>query len=244
MSTETPRYNLDLLRHERFPRSSQYRPKLVIECDMGPNVLWLTEFLSEAMDFEPGMRVLDLGCGKALSSIFLAREFGLEVWAVDLWISPTENAERVRREGLERRVFPIHADARALPFAEDYFDAIVSVDAFEYFGTDGTYLGSLIKHLKPGGQIGIVNAGLIEEIEALPEEWPDDFCTFHTPEWWRKHWEITRLVKVENAEQLPDGRAPWLRWHSATGTTDNAYLRSDAGRNLGIHRIVARRVRR
>jgi cyclopropane fatty-acyl-phospholipid synthase-like methyltransferase len=46
---------------------------------MGPNVLWLTEFVCEAMDLRAGMRVLDLGCGKALSSIFLAREFAVQV---------------------------------------------------------------------------------------------------------------------------------------------------------------------
>ena len=27
------------------------------------------------MELEPGMRVLDMGCGKAISSIFLAKEF-------------------------------------------------------------------------------------------------------------------------------------------------------------------------
>lgn len=54
---------------------------------MGPNVLWLTEFLGQAMELQPGMRVLDMGCGRALSSIFLAKEFGVQVWAADLWIA-------------------------------------------------------------------------------------------------------------------------------------------------------------
>ena len=42
---------------------------------------------------------LDLGCGKGLSSIFLAREFGVEVWAADLWIKPTENYKRFIEAG-------------------------------------------------------------------------------------------------------------------------------------------------
>ena len=29
------------------------------------------------------MRVLDLGCGRAMSSIFLRREFGVQVWATE-----------------------------------------------------------------------------------------------------------------------------------------------------------------
>jgi cyclopropane fatty-acyl-phospholipid synthase-like methyltransferase len=33
------------------------------------------------VDLPPGSRVLDLGCGNALASIFLAREFGVRVVA-------------------------------------------------------------------------------------------------------------------------------------------------------------------
>ena len=57
----------------------------------GANSLWVTEWLTTAMDLRPGMRVLDLGCGRASSSIFLHREFGLQVWATDLWFSAAEN---------------------------------------------------------------------------------------------------------------------------------------------------------
>ena len=80
--------------------------------------MWLAEWLAEKMDLRPGMRVLDLGCGRALSSIFLHREFGVQVWAADLWFSPAENVRRVRDAGAEGGVFPLRADAKALPFAE------------------------------------------------------------------------------------------------------------------------------
>jgi len=231
-----------LLALEQFPRASAYDPNLVIESDMGPNVLWLTEFLCEALDLRPGMRVLDLGCGKALSSIFLAREFGVQVWATDLWISATDNAQRIRAAQLDDRIFPMQADARTLPFADEFFDAIVSIDAFEYFGTDVLFLGSLIRLLKPHCQIGIVNAGLQREVTRLPAEWPTDFCAFHTPAWWRHHWTISRSVEVEVADNLPNGRELWLRWHQATGVTDDLYLTSPAGENLTFNRIVARRL--
>jgi cyclopropane fatty-acyl-phospholipid synthase-like methyltransferase len=231
-----------LLALDQFPRSSTYDPAWVIEHQMGPNVLWLTEFLCEAMDLQPGMRVLDLGCGKALSSIFLAREFGVQVWATDLWISATENAQRIRDAGLADSVFPLHADARTLPFADEFFDAIISIDAFEYFGTDVHFLGLLIPLLKPHGQIGVVNAGVQQEIDRLPDEWPTDFAAFHTPAWWRHHWTITRHVAVEVADNLPNGRDLWLRWNQAVGERDDHYLTSPAGENLTFHRIVGRRI--
>ena len=100
---------------EQFPRASQYHPEWVLaNASGGANSLWLTEWLASALDLRPGMRVLDLGCGRASSSIFLGREFGVQVWATDLWFSAAENFQRIRDAGVEDAVFPLHADARSL----------------------------------------------------------------------------------------------------------------------------------
>lgn len=58
----------------------------------------------------------------------------------NLWIKPTENFARISQAGVEDLVYPIQADARSLPFAEAYFDAILCTDAYIYFGTDDLYL--------------------------------------------------------------------------------------------------------
>ena len=123
--TEPFQQRPELLALDRFPRSARYDPQWLIEHQMGPNVLWLTEFVCEVMDLQPGMRVLDLGCGTALSSIFLAREFGVQVWATDLWVAATENWQRIRAAQLGAEIVPIHADARQLPYADAFFEAIV-----------------------------------------------------------------------------------------------------------------------
>jgi cyclopropane fatty-acyl-phospholipid synthase-like methyltransferase len=115
---------------DRFPRASGYHPDWVLaSVSSAANALWLTEWLAEAIPWRPGMRVLDLGCGRAMSSIFLRREFGVQVWATDLWFSASENLQRIRDAGLEDGVFPIHADARALPFAAEFFDSCTSPPA-------------------------------------------------------------------------------------------------------------------
>src|ERR1043166_8547253 len=119
---------------EQFPRSSQYHPEWVLaNASGGANSLWLMEWLTTAMHLQPGMRVLDLGCGRASSSIFLRREFGVQVWATDLWFRASENMQRIRDAGVEDGVFPIHADARSLPFAPDFFDAVVCIDSYFYY---------------------------------------------------------------------------------------------------------------
>jgi cyclopropane fatty-acyl-phospholipid synthase-like methyltransferase len=105
------------LQHPRYPRSNNYDPQWVIDNQMGPNALWLIEALTEAMQITPGMRVLDLGCGTALTSIFLAREFGAQVWATDLWIEGrqirSESAPPTSRASLYRSM-PRHTPSRSL----------------------------------------------------------------------------------------------------------------------------------
>lgn len=58
------------------------------------------------------MRVLDLGCGRAASSVFLRRELGVEVWAAGLWNDPTANLGRIREAGVDGGVHPLKLDAR------------------------------------------------------------------------------------------------------------------------------------
>jgi SAM-dependent methyltransferase len=123
---------VELSAHSDYPRTSAYDPAWVFLNHMGPNVLWLTEWLARALELEPGMRVLDLGCGTGISSIFLAREFGVQVWASDLWIPPDDNWKRVAETDVADRVFPISVEAHTLPFAAGFFDAIVSIANFNW----------------------------------------------------------------------------------------------------------------
>ena len=128
--------------------------------------MWLTEWLAEALDLRPHMRVLDLGCGLAMSSVFLRREFGVQVWATDLWFNASDNLRRARDAQVDDGVFPIHADARSLPFATEFFDAVVSIDSFVYYGTDDLYLNYLVRFLKPGGSL--VACGSLSLFQGLP----------------------------------------------------------------------------
>ena len=233
-----------------FPRSSNYHPDWIkASVSGGANPLWLTEWLAGALDLQPGMRVLDLGCGRAMSSIFLHREFGVQVWAADLLFSATENLQRIQDAGVAEGVFPIHADARSLPFAAGFFDAIISIDSFFYYGTDDLYLSSLARFVKPGGKIGIAGAGLMQEIEGsvpdhLREWWTPDLWCLHSAEWWRRHWHKTGIMDIEIADTMPDGWRLWLDWHLAIAP-DNApeiqALEADRGRYLGYTRLIGRR---
>ena len=56
------------LQRSRYPRANAYDPSWVFANEMGPNALWLMEWLCAAVDLQPGMRALDMGCGRAMSS--------------------------------------------------------------------------------------------------------------------------------------------------------------------------------
>jgi len=82
------------------------------------------------MDLSAGQRGLDLGCGRGASSVFLAKEFGVSVVAIDLVVSATEKYRRFQQHGVEDRIMPLNLDiTQELPFAHGYFDAIFCMDS-------------------------------------------------------------------------------------------------------------------
>jgi len=194
-----------------YPLTARYDPAWIRANALGENALCQVEILSRRLPFRSGMRVLDLACGNATSSIFLAREFGVEVWAVNGKVSPNDNRARAVEFGCERSVFPLRVEAHALPFAAGFFDAIIAIDSYLYFGTDDRYLGYLARFVKAGGYIGVVDIGFTREIENVadvPEylstQYPTHWSFVHCTKWWHRHWTKTGLVDVVCAEYLAE----------------------------------------
>ena len=205
------------------------------------------------MDLKAGMRVLDLGCGKVGGAIFLAKEYDVNIWAVDIAVSQSENWERVKQIGLEEQIFPLRADARELPFPRDFFDAIICVNSLFFFATDDIYLKHhLIPRVKIGGQIGSVVPGFFAEYEGSPPaDIPDhlkrywESCmlyTWHSAAWWKRHWLKTEQVEIEVADNFPkkEGYQTYLEWERIIGYPQKI-AEDDEGRNITFSRLVVRR---
>ena len=215
-----------------FTKSNKYDFDFVKENMMGPNSMKILEEVSESLKFEKGMRILDLGCGRGLTSIFLAKEYDVTVFATDLWISATDNYERIKSMGLEDKIIPIHAEAHDLPFANEFFDLAISVDAYHYFGIKENYLTDHLAPLvKKGGQIAVAVPGLKKEFtNGVPAElqpyWFDDMTlTLHSSDWWYNLWKTSDLVTIQEFKELNCFEEAWKDWLMC----DNDFARRDIG---------------
>ena len=157
---------------------------------MGPNALRIGEELASQLNIKENMRILDLGCGCGLTTLLLVQKYGASVFAADLWISPTENYERFQSIGIDDKAIPLSVDAtKGLPFANGYFDLLLTVDAYHYFGDTAEMLPSLIPCVKKGGYIAVAVPGIKYEFgKNVPDEmkpfWNDEVArTSHSLNW-------------------------------------------------------------
>ena len=235
-----------------YPRANRLDPVLIKENIMGPNPAKLLEELLERFSLEPGQTIMDLGCGQGVTSIMLVKEYGLRVFATDLWISASENWQRFLAQGLTReQIVPIHADAHTLPFAERYFDAVVCIDAYHYFGLDKTYLGKhLLPLVKPGGWLLFVVPGFHSDVhenipEALLKSWSaEDIDTLHDAAHWRDvilATEGIEIVAIEEMESNEECWQDWLNTENEYAVMDRAAMRAGAGEYLNFIAIALKK---
>lgn len=215
----------------KYQNSKKYSINFMRENSMGPNPMKLLEELLSLQPIPKNSMVLDLGCGRGLTSILMAKEYGFRVFATDLWISPTDNKKRFDAMGLtEKEIIPISAEAHKLPYAEEFFDAVVSVDSYHYFGRDKDYLGKhLLPLVKHGGYLLFVVPGFKKDIhENLPSElllsWTaEDLETMHDIKYWNTMVGHTEGIEVITMCELQNFEECWRDWLSC----DNEYARND-----------------
>lgn len=72
----------------KFPKANSFAQSIVASKIMGPNPLKMCEELLTDCVISPGQRVCDLGSGTGITSVLMAREYGFDTYAVDLWSDP------------------------------------------------------------------------------------------------------------------------------------------------------------
>jgi SAM-dependent methyltransferase len=112
-----------------------------------------TEELFDWADFQPGQRVLDIGCGVGTTAIIMARRFGVYVTAADISPLMRDRAvANVRSAGVAVRVGVEEADITALRYLDGAFDRVVA-EAVTMFVDRAQATRELVRVCKPGGRV-------------------------------------------------------------------------------------------
>ncbi|MDQ2095654.1 cyclopropane-fatty-acyl-phospholipid synthase family protein [Rhodalgimonas zhirmunskyi] len=189
--------------------------------------------IAEKLRIEPGMRVLDIGCGWGGMGLTLARDYGAEVLGVTL--SQEQHAmanARAEKAGLSDRA---RFELRDYRKVTGQFDRIVSVGMFEHVGSphydtyfakvrellgeDGVALIHTIGRAAPPGATSpwirkyIFPGGYVPSMsEALRAIEPHDLFTLDV-EVWRlhyaetlRHWHDRFVARQDEARALYDDR--------------------------------------
>lgn len=183
---------------------------------MAPGGLLLAERLADALQLRPGDRVLDLGCGRGQSSVYFAKRFGVDVISLDLWIPASERLAAAALAGVADRVTALQGDiARGVPVEAGSLGAIVCLQAFHCFGTARWLLRYLTSLLEPGGRLAIAQGCFRQEVDDFPplfratDGWNAEYGSYHSPAWWRRHFEANGPLAVRVAMEVPDGDVLW-----------------------------------
>lgn len=236
----------------KYLKSEKYNTPALQAKIMGPNPVKLEEELLLDHKIPEGAVVCDLGSGQGLTSVFLAKEYGFTVYAADLWSDPEENRAFFDKMGLTReQIVPVKADAENLPFEKEFFDAVVSIDSYNYFGRDSRYLDEkLLPFVKSGGYLYIAIPGMKKDChENLPQElllsWtPEQLDYMHDVRYWRdivgKSCDA-EIVSVHEMESNEEVWADWLRQENEYAVGDRKSMEAGGGKYLNFIAIVMRK---
>jgi arsenite methyltransferase len=128
--------------------------------EMERHHLDITEKTVRLMDLRPGERVLDLGCGAGWATRLLARMvadgpagFG-QVVGVDVSDEMIRRARQASKD-FENVMF-VWGSAQQIPWEENFFDKVLSVESFYYYADQERALAELFRVMAPRGRLFIL----------------------------------------------------------------------------------------
>lgn len=171
----------------------------------------------------------------------LAKEYGVGVFAVDLWICANENYQRFCKQNLANQVVPLQLDALNLPFPEKFFDVIISVDVYHYFGSNDTYFKTAFKRRSI---VAIAVVGMKMEIDNISKEmealWDKEALKmWHSINWWQsKFAPFLKNFKIMEMNCFDKAWQDWLICDNQYAIEDRKMIETDGGRYMNLIKIT------
>ena len=122
---------------------------------IGTTLQIVGENLCEALDLRGGQKVLDVAAGNGNATLAAARRW-CEVVSTDYVPALLERA-RLRAEAEHLAVEFREADAEALPFADESFDAVLSTFGVMFTPDQERAAAQMLRVCRRGGKIGLAN---------------------------------------------------------------------------------------
>lgn len=122
---------------------------------VGTTLQIVGEQLCEALDLRSGQKVLDVAAGNGNVALAAARRW-CDVIATD-YVPALLDRARERADAERLDIEFREADAEALPFADDRFDAVVSTFGVMFTADHERAAAEMVRVCRPGGKIGMAN---------------------------------------------------------------------------------------
>jgi arsenite methyltransferase len=140
--------------------------------------LLMRDRLIDELHLKGNEQVLDVGCGKGLLTVGIAKKMnsgkvtGLDHWQGTFEYNYTrEMAEKnVSIEGVGHKIEIVNGDAKKLPFNATLFDIITSSLAMHHVGNGNLAFREMMRVLKPSGYIAIADMPTSQIKRQMQEE--------------------------------------------------------------------------
>lgn len=124
----------------------------------------------EAIGLKPGMRVADVGAGTGLFTVLFSDAVGEDGWVFAVDIAPKfieHIANRAQAAGIDN-ITPVLCDEDSVNLPAESIDVAFVCDTYHHFEHPRKTIASILKALRPGGRLVVVD--FIRE-EGISSEW-------------------------------------------------------------------------
>src|SRR3984885_14738124 len=167
----------------------------------------ITEKTIRLMNIRPGERVLDLGCGSGGANRFLGRLVGEgpDGFGQVIGLDVSDDMVRQAREASKdfENILYVWGSAQQIPWEENFFDKVLSVESFYYYADQDRALMELFRVMAPRGRLFILINLYKDNVYSL--QWVDKL---KVPVHVRSASEYIELVKKHAFENVEAQRIP------------------------------------
>lgn len=182
---------------------------------VGATLQLVGEELCEAMDLGAGQTVLDVAAGNGNATLAAARRW-CAVTSTD-YVPALLDRGRARAEAEGFKVAFQEADAEALPFADDSFDAVVSTFGVMFTPNQEKAAAEMLRVCRSGGRIGLANwtpEGFIGQLFKTIGRHAPPPAGIKSPALWGTRARITELFGAQASAMRLEPRSFMFRYAS------------------------------